>query len=105
MTPIYSFGECESYYTFTGFLLQRLALNKWSIPAVVFFGWTLVPLFPRLESEVFTYVGKPLQLPKIPEPSPAEVDEWHAKYLAALRQLFEENKAEAGRPEARLDIY
>lgn len=105
VTPVYSFGECETYYTFTGFLQQRLALNKWSIPAVLFFGWTLVPLFPRLESEVFTYVGKPLQLPKIPEPSPVEVDEWHAKYLAALRQLFEENKAEAGRPEARLDIY
>lgn len=105
VTPIYSFGESETYHTFTGFLKARLALNQWSIPAVLFFGWPFVPLFPRLESEVLTYVGKPLQLPQIAEPSAGEVDEWHGKYLAALREVFDVNKAEAGRPNACLEIY
>jgi hypothetical protein len=47
LTPIYTFGESETYYSFTGFLKQRLALNKHSVPGVVFFGWWLAPFLPR----------------------------------------------------------
>ena len=105
LTPIWSFGETETYHTFTGFLKQRLALNKQSIPAVAFFGWWLLPLFPRVDSQVLSYVGAPLQLPTIAEPTPAQVDEWHAKYLQALRELHEAHKAEAGYPENVLEIW
>lgn len=105
MTPVYSFGESDTYYTFTALLKQRLFLNKHSIPGVLFFGWWLVPLFPRLQSEILTFIGPPLQLPLIPEPSAQQVDEWHEKYMAALQELFDAHKAEAGRPNAKLEIF
>ena len=34
----------------------------------------------------------PLGLPKIENPTDAEVDKWHAKYVAELRRLFEAYK-------------
>ena len=105
LTPVYSFGESETYYTFTALLKQRLLLNQYSIPGVLFFGWWLVPLFPRIQSEILTYIGAPIQLPHIPEPTAAQVDEWHEKYMAALTELFNKHKTEAGRPDAELEIF
>jgi len=105
VTPIYTFGESETYHTFTGLLKERLALNKYSIPGVLFFGWWKLPIFPRVDSEVLSFVGPPLQLPTLPEPSPADVDEWHGKYLQALTDLFDAHKAEAGKPHAKLEIW
>ena len=47
------------------------------------------------------------QLPTIPEPTEAEIDTWHDKYLAALRSLYDAHKAEAmpHRPDAQLEIW
>ena len=105
LTPIWSFGESETYYTFTGMLKGRLALNKYSIPAALFFGWPLMPLFPRRDARVLSFVGAPLQLPEIAEPSGAQVDEWHAKYIQALRDVYEAHKAEAGFPDGVLEVW
>ena len=52
-----------------------------------------------------TAVGKPLQLPRIAEPSKADVQEWHAKYIEALQTTFDTYKAAAGRPRAVLEIW
>ena len=71
----------------------------------LFFGCWAMPLFPRLDSQILTYVGAPLQLPCVPEPSATCVDEWHAKYLDALTQLFETHKVDAGQPDATLEIW
>ena len=38
MTEIYTFGESETYHTFTGLLPLRLWINRFQIPAVLFFG-------------------------------------------------------------------
>ena len=110
VTPIWTFGESDTYYTFTAFLKQRLALNQYSIPGVAFFGDLLMPLFPRHQSCCLTYVGEPLQMPHLPHPTQEEVDEWHGKYVAALRELYSKHKSEAnadgaGSPSAQLEIY
>jgi len=105
LQPIYSFGESDTYTTFTRLLSFRLWLNTFAIPGVAFFGEPLMPLFPRKNSKVYTYVGEPLQLPVISEPTKEQVDEWHGKYVAALRELFEKNKAEAGKPDATLEVW
>lgn len=105
MTPIYTFGECETYNTFTALLEWRLWLNKFSIPGVLFFGEPFCPLFPRKGSKCLSYVGAPLKMPRIEEPSAAQVDEWHAEYVKALCTLFDDNKAEAGKPGATLEIW
>ena len=80
VTPIYTFGETNTYNTFTHFLKPRLALNKYGVPAVCFFGSWLFPLLPKSQVDLFTYVGPPLQLPKIDEPSAGDLDEWLGKY-------------------------
>ena len=75
------------------------------VPGVLFFGHSLFPLFPLPSARLYSYVGPPLQLPSIPAPSQAEVDEWHGRYVRALTELFDASKAEAGEPEAVLEIW
>jgi hypothetical protein len=40
---------------------------------VLFWGEPLVPTFPRIDSQVLTYVGEPLQLPTIDLPTDEQV--------------------------------
>lgn len=102
--PVYTFGECETYYAFTGLRKLRMKISEYNIPMVAFFGWPFFPLLPRPDSRILTYVGKPLALPHIPEPSVADIDKWHEKYLQALTELFKEFRAEAGYPQSELEI-
>jgi len=105
MTPIYTFGETRTYYTYTGLLKLRLFINSFGVPAVIFFGAWWNPIFMRTDACCVSYVGPPLQLPTIKEPTAAEVDEWHAKYIEALTRVFDENKSTAGEPDAELEIW
>jgi len=105
MTPIYTFGETKTYRTFTGLLKLRLWINSFGVPAAIFFGAWWNPIFMRTDAQCVSYVGSPLQMPTIKEPTAAQVDEWHAKYVEALRALFEKHKAEAGEPNAVLEIW
>uniref|UniRef100_A0A7S2M1A5 diacylglycerol O-acyltransferase n=1 Tax=Zooxanthella nutricula TaxID=1333877 RepID=A0A7S2M1A5_9DINO len=102
--PVYTFGECETYHTFTGFRGLRIRISERNIPMVAFFGWPLCPLLPRPESRILTYVGPGIDLPHIASPTQEEVDHWHGVYLSALEKLFEDNKADAGYPQASLEI-
>eukprot|EP00931_Biecheleriopsis_adriatica_P120006 TRINITY_DN95157_c0_g1_i1.p1 TRINITY_DN95157_c0_g1~~TRINITY_DN95157_c0_g1_i1.p1 ORF type:complete len:362 (+),score=54.93 TRINITY_DN95157_c0_g1_i1:52-1137(+) len=103
--PVYTFGESSTHYTFTGLLNFRLWLNSFGIPAVAVFGCPWMPLMPLKGVSLLTYVGQPVKLPHIKEPSKEDVEKWHAVYCDAVRQLFEEKKKEAGLPDsARLEI-
>ena len=75
------------------------------VPAVFFWGEPLVPIFPRRDSRCLSYVAPPLVLPSIADPTAAQVDEWHAKYQAALQRLFDDSKAEVGEQTAQLEIF
>lgn len=37
-------------------------------------------------------MGRPLEVPKIAEPSDDEVNDYHSKFITALTELFEEQK-------------
>lgn len=103
--PVYTFGEAESYLTVGGFEKFRLWLNTKGIPTVVFWGLPWCPLLPRRGLELLTFVGPPLELPRVREPSDELVEEWHSKYIAALKTLFDKHKTEAGKPDAVLEIF
>jgi hypothetical protein len=105
LVPVYTFGESDSYHCFEGLLAPRLWLNKFGVPACVFFGNPLVPPLPRTDVPILTVVGKPLALPRIAAPTAADVAEWHAKYVAALVELFDEHKKAAGKPDATLEVW
>mmetsp|Transcript_61042 Transcript_61042/g.122333 ORF Transcript_61042/g.122333 Transcript_61042/m.122333 type:complete len:358 (-) Transcript_61042:136-1209(-) len=103
--PVYTFGEDETYRFAGGFTELRLKLNACKIPTVAFFGNPLLFFLPRPEATVLTYVGDPIQCPKLDDPSKEDVDKWHKVYVDALVSLFEAKKAEAGRPDAVLELF
>mmetsp|Transcript_65894 Transcript_65894/g.157533 ORF Transcript_65894/g.157533 Transcript_65894/m.157533 type:complete len:397 (+) Transcript_65894:90-1280(+) len=105
--PVYTFGESDTY---SSLVLPKflenicLMLNDYCIPTVMFIGLKWMPFLPAPEAELITVVGRPVELPKIEEPSAEEVDHWHAKYIEALVQTFNENKAKVGKPDATLEV-
>jgi hypothetical protein len=103
---IYTFGECRSYHSlFSGLKRLRMWINRHQIPAVAFFGDPLVPIFPRRDVPCLSYVAPPMQLPHIEAPTEAQVEEWHARYVAALQSHFEASKAHAGEPDALREVW
>jgi len=49
-------------------------------------------------------VGKPMDVPLIPEPSREQIAEYHRKYIQCLRELFDENNAKYGQKDLKLEI-
>ena len=47
--------------------------------------------FP-FQSPLLTVLGKPLAVPRIESPSPAEVEEWHGRYVEHLRDVYNRNR-------------
>jgi len=94
--PVYTFGESETFYTCSALLRFRLWLNRFGIPAVLVFGFRWLPFVPRWQPELLTAVGEPVELPKIQNPTPADVDKWHGAYVKALQTLFDDKKESAG---------
>ncbi|XP_059476035.1 2-acylglycerol O-acyltransferase 1-like isoform X2 [Neocloeon triangulifer] len=101
LVPVFSFGETDLYNQLDnpeGSLLRRVQerLRKIiGIAPVVFLGRGMFQysfgLVPQRRN-VTTVVGKPIELPKVVNPSPEEVEEYHTKFTAALIDLFESNK-------------
>eukprot|EP00427_Karlodinium_veneficum_P049805 CAMPEP_0169246194 /NCGR_PEP_ID=MMETSP1016-20121227/34602_1 /TAXON_ID=342587 /ORGANISM="Karlodinium micrum, Strain CCMP2283" /LENGTH=329 /DNA_ID=CAMNT_0009326753 /DNA_START=83 /DNA_END=1072 /DNA_ORIENTATION=+ len=97
VTPVYTFGESESYYTLPWFMSFRRWLTKeFGIPAGAIFGLPLLPLMPRTTVNIRTVVGKPIEFEKNEEPTGEDVKRAHAVYTQALEELFEEHKKDAG---------
>ncbi|XP_061265820.1 acyl-CoA wax alcohol acyltransferase 2 [Bos indicus] len=110
LIPAYSFGETELYnqYTFTpgGFInrFQKWFQSMVHIYPCAFYGrgFTENSLgFLPYAQPVTTIVGKPLPLPKIENPSKKTVAKYHAIYVDALRQLFDQHKTKFGFSEAQ----
>ncbi|KAJ8600911.1 hypothetical protein CTAYLR_005058 [Chrysophaeum taylorii] len=94
--PVYTFGESDTFATFTKFPGFRLWLNQYKIPAVLAWGNPWLPFLPRPEARLHTAFGEPIEFPKIESPTDADVDLWHTKYVTELVNLFETHKAQAG---------
>ncbi|KAL7575287.1 hypothetical protein ACA910_001812 [Epithemia clementina (nom. ined.)] len=95
LRPVYSFNEINTFRNLQGMFPLRLLMNRYGIPGVIPFGWFPVPCLPRPNVDLMVVVGPPLELPKIPDPTPEDVQTWHAKYVEALQELFERNKVAA----------
>mmetsp|Transcript_19297 Transcript_19297/g.53804 ORF Transcript_19297/g.53804 Transcript_19297/m.53804 type:complete len:90 (+) Transcript_19297:1326-1595(+) len=62
---------------------------------------TSPPVFVKVD--LVSVVGEPLELPTIASPTKEEVNIWHERYMAALHDLFERNKAKySADPNAQL---
>jgi Diacylglycerol acyltransferase len=54
---------------------------------------TIVTLY---STQVLSVRGRPLGIPAIAEPTHEQVLEWHAKYVAEVKRLFDKYKEKAG---------
>uniref|UniRef100_A0A6B2LGP4 diacylglycerol O-acyltransferase n=1 Tax=Arcella intermedia TaxID=1963864 RepID=A0A6B2LGP4_9EUKA len=87
LTPVYVFGERDTFWNLPGFWKFRLFLNRFGIPAVVPVGQWWCPILPR-PSNLHIVVGEALPLPHIPSPSPSDVDQYHHLYIQSLTRLY-----------------
>ncbi|XP_045397453.1 2-acylglycerol O-acyltransferase 3 [Lemur catta] len=107
LLPVYSFGENDI------FRFKAFAEGSWQFRCQVIFkklvgfspcifwgrsllsnSWGLLPF----AVPITTVVGRPIPVPRCPHPTTDEVDHYHALYLKALEQLFEEHKESCGVP-------
>ena len=87
--PVYAFGEEQTYWAFSSLMERLVFLNRFKIPAVVFFG---LGFMPWTSAELTTVVGAPVQLPKISSPTADDVAKWHEKYQASLLKVFRKHR-------------
>ncbi|KEG13274.1 diacylglycerol acyltransferase [Trypanosoma grayi] len=101
LVPVYAFGENDVYR------IPRVAESEWwrrvegrirkyttfAVPLFVGRGWFnyCFGVLPH-RRPIVVVVGEPMPVPKIPDPTPQELQEWHDKYVAALHQLFNEHR-------------
>jgi len=96
LVPVWCFGENELYHIVhspaaRAFQDALLRLVGFTIPLAVGVGCCLrrsAGLLPR-RVPLNVVVGAPLATPVIAQPTPEQVDEWHGRYVAALRTLYE----------------
>jgi hypothetical protein len=83
----FAFGERKTAYNFQGLWRIRMWLAKRWIPAVV--PWLVV--FGK--SPVRVVVSRTLAVPLIAAPTDADVERWHARYVATLRRVHADHKS------------
>jgi 2-acylglycerol O-acyltransferase 2 len=97
VVPVYCFGEKDTFWNVQGSWSLRLKINSFGVPAILIWGTKLLPLLPRRSSKygLMIVAGDRIDLPKIENPTNADVKNWHDKYMASLLAIFEEYKFEA----------
>lgn len=100
LVPVYGFGENNVYDNLAAgrpklqkFLLKAQKLLGFALPLIHGRGWFNYHfgILPH-RRPIVVVVGAPLEVPRILKPSKEEIDEWHAKYIDALKELYLENK-------------
>ncbi|CAE8683601.1 unnamed protein product, partial [Polarella glacialis] len=100
LVPCYAVGEADMFRNPQGLWKFRFWLNELSIPAVAPLGFPFFPLLPR-RVPVSVVIGNPVKLPRIANPTDADVKEHHARYVEALQKLYKEatkGSVSEGRP-------
>ena len=92
VVPVYFLGNTSVLSVLTGGTLRRVARST-GITLTWFWGWG-GSLIPR-PNKIIGVLGKPLGIPTtpIPEPTQEQIDEFHDKYLAEVKRLFDTYKA------------
>jgi hypothetical protein len=88
--PCYTFNENKIFYTFNYCEKFRLFLNKYKIPATLFYG--NYGILPNCDIDLFTVIGKPINLPLICHPTKEEVDMYHQIYIDELVNVYNRYK-------------
>ncbi|KAL1523791.1 hypothetical protein AB1Y20_018714 [Prymnesium parvum] len=101
----FNFGESDLYRSLS--VMRRINLwlvKRFGFVLPVFAGCWFCPLLPRTDVELHTVLGKAIQFPRIDQPTSADIETWHAKYIQELRALYEAHKAQFGYAGRELQI-
>jgi diacylglycerol O-acyltransferase 2, plant len=90
------FGETEIFRCWTGAMpFRRWIVKTFRVAPIVFWGRFLgVPY----QVPVTTVTGPPIPVKKVSEPTHEQVDQLHACFLTAIRELFDREKVKHGLP-------
>lgn len=102
----FSFGESDLYSS----VKALRPLNLWLVKKLgfvlpIFCGSWFCPLLPRRDVPLHTVFGKALVLPKIEDPTPEQVETWHATYMRELEAVFERHKAQFGYEDRKITFF
>mmetsp|Transcript_14116 Transcript_14116/g.18344 ORF Transcript_14116/g.18344 Transcript_14116/m.18344 type:complete len:316 (+) Transcript_14116:56-1003(+) len=104
LIPIYCFGENQTYNNLQGMWKFRLWLNSLGFPGVMPFGTWWFPLLPK-NKKMHIVVGKAIKLPCFQKPTKDQINEYHTKYVDALKKLFDDNKKDYGEEGNSLEVW
>ncbi|KAF1332114.1 Diacylglycerol o-acyltransferase 2, partial [Globisporangium splendens] len=95
LVPVLSFKEGELMDNVNAPLIQKWFVKNLAFPFPYFpYGRWLLPIPRKVETTVV--VGAPIRVPRIENPDAEDVDAVHATYFAALQDMFDRHKDEAG---------
>ena len=105
LIPVYAFGHTAAYTVLVDPLgiLEKLS-NDWQTSLTPFlgrWGWLLGP--PR-RIPITICLGNPVQCPKTENPTPEQIDEYHAKLLTGFQQVFDQHKEAYGWKDKTLEF-
>lgn len=96
--PVYGLGANSFVYRVFGpeSLAARVS-RKLRVSLVLWLDRFNIPygIFP-IASPIVVAIGPPIDVQKVPNPTEAQVDELHAKYLQSYQELFDRHKSKLG---------
>jgi hypothetical protein len=91
LIPVWHFGETSTFYNFQVGMKFRMMLSKYGIPGIMPFGRCWAPLLPR-STPLMSVHGAPIKMPRIENPTKADVEEHAQRYCEGLKELYEKYK-------------
>lgn len=105
LVPVYCIGEADLMANPQGGWRFRFFLNSLSLPAVVPWGFPILPLLPRRGVELVTAIGAPVEMPCIPNPTKDDVKMHHERYMLGLKEVYDRAKIGTASQNRPLEIW
>jgi hypothetical protein len=105
LIPVVTYGlhKIYDYYLFDSEYFLTLGRKMGFFP-MIFFGLGNIPFAQPKPAPLTLVIGRPIQLPKIMNPTKEEIERYHGVFIEEMSRVFEENKVKHGMGEYTLRI-
>lgn len=87
--PIYTFGNSQTFESFQNKHLEKVS-RYLRMSLIGFWGRYGLPI--PFRTPLVTVLGRPIQCPKVINPTPELINEYHELYLKELRRIYDKFK-------------